>query len=106
MMQFSFWWRGVVLYFSVLSRFVFRSHFVAQCSKLNSFSFCTIFYVFVQLYFTLVRDNHWVVCTVNVLLGQINVFDSLRNVNSDSLMRSVDNIVSVSISVDFLYLFT
>ncbi|KAM0920104.1 hypothetical protein ACQ4PT_007752 [Festuca glaucescens] len=47
------------------------------------------------LYFTVVKDHHWILCTINLLHKQINIFDSMKgSKSSEALFRCVDNIIA------------
>ncbi|KAM0872738.1 hypothetical protein ACQ4PT_038517 [Festuca glaucescens] len=47
------------------------------------------------LYFTVVKDHHWILCTINLLHKQINIFDSMKSSKTlEVLLRCVDNIIA------------
>ncbi|KAM0910916.1 hypothetical protein ACQ4PT_013801 [Festuca glaucescens] len=49
----------------------------------------------VTLYFIVIKDHHWILCTINLLHKQINIFDSMKgSKSSEALFRCVDNIIA------------
>jgi Ulp1 family protease len=48
-----------------------------------------------QLYFPVVKDYHWIVCSVNLVHKQYHIFDSLLKADGTSkLQEAANNLVS------------
>lgn len=47
-----------------------------------------------QLYFAIPQKEHWIVCCINLLYKQINIFDSGRKLKNDEAYEISNNLVS------------
>ena len=86
------------------SFFCFCRKVVGKCVFCSLCSF--IFAAFVQLNFPIVKSNHWIICSVNLLYKQLHVFDSINNSkNQSTLQYAADNLVIFCFRVFMFFLF-